>query len=635
MKVFIAHSFAKRDSELIRSFKEFIAPQVTHIETGEPAELKPISEKVIQRIKDSDLLVAVFSCEKPLYESAMNRILGNPSSYTFSSWVLHELSYAIALGKRFMILIEDEIKEFPNFHGDSEYVRFKRKNAEKSFQKILEMISSLKKESSKPSSISDSGTPEIPQTETKPDLENETKSDEDGRIPLDILSEIFDANSNSDVKKMNEILETKIKPKAKESDYVFWKSVVLRFSHALGVTSAFDELKSLSTQYPKDTEILRQIAIRYGELGAYDLEREQYEQISKLTDVTTEDGRKDLVGSHEDIADCLMKQGKKVEALNLLWEDFNNPIYKSFRAQTLRKLALLAKEAGNNVLFEILAEGALAIDPTNTSLRFKLAYSYAENGSEKLALLHYKILTDSSKHVSGLNNLGVQYDRLEMPIKSVESYQQAADNQETLAMANLAQKYLDKGFKTEADELIKNAHEIAAKGEKISENVGIAQQRVSKELDAEDKKEKEILSEAEKQRAYFAEFAMACMTNSEINGSTIVGQWTTPLGVIEINAKNNLLNFKTETQNPDPFDDGSNYQNVTRITEIDGTLLAKRVAKFGLKIKDFFKFEPHLKDKNFEKFDGTIFAFEKEDVLHVMRLTNSEQIFEEWTRSKT
>ena len=61
-----------------------------------------------------------------------------------------------------------------------------------------------------------------------------------------------------------------------------------------------------------------------------------------------------------------------------------------------------------------------------------------------------------------LNNLGVQYETLKMPGKCVESYYKSADHKETLAMANLAQKYLDQGFVNNAKELIDKANERAA-----------------------------------------------------------------------------------------------------------------------------------------------------------------------------
>jgi hypothetical protein len=58
------------------------------------------------------------------------------------------------------------------------------------------------------------------------------------------------------------------------------------------------------------------------------------------------------------------------------------------------------------------------------------------------------------KHAAALNNAGVQYELLGMRILSVSSYKQAVQLGETLAMSNLASRYMSGGFEEEAQDLL-------------------------------------------------------------------------------------------------------------------------------------------------------------------------------------
>jgi tetratricopeptide (TPR) repeat protein len=96
-------------------------------------------------------------------------------------------------------------------------------------------------------------------------------------------------------------------------------------------------------------------------------------------------------------------------------------------------------------------ERLLELEPADSANRFTLAYHYDEKlGANALSLYHYLLIPHEERHTSTWNNLGVVQDKLELSAKAVTSYQKAADLGETLAMSNLAYKYLREGFLAEA-----------------------------------------------------------------------------------------------------------------------------------------------------------------------------------------
>ena len=64
-----------------------------------------------------------------------------------------------------------------------------------------------------------------------------------------------------------------------------------------------------------------------------------------------------------------------------------------------------------------------------------LAYKHSEIGNNDLALQHYLRIPYGERHQTTWNNLGVSFDRFDMPGKSVSAYRKAAEAGETLITA--------------------------------------------------------------------------------------------------------------------------------------------------------------------------------------------------------
>jgi hypothetical protein len=130
------------------------------------------------------------------------------------------------------------------------------------------------------------------------------------------------------------------------------------------------------------------------------------------------------------------------------------------RASAIILLATLYADTNGKPSYRSFALRELAANlrPNDTTILFDLAYAYSEAGAEKMALLTYeRLVARDSKTGTGLNNMGVSAARLSLPFTSIEYYRKAEAQGEPLAMANLAWKFIEAGFASEASALIKKA----------------------------------------------------------------------------------------------------------------------------------------------------------------------------------
>lgn len=141
-------------------------------------------------------------------------------------------------------------------------------------------------------------------------------------------------------------------------------------------------------------------------------------------------------------------------------------------------------------------EKALKCDPENFWLRFDTAYRYSEmTDCDEKALYHYRILYDQKPDYSYTrNNLAIQYLRMDMPIKAVKNFKQAAEQGQSVAMGNIAIQLIEKGFIEEAQEWI----EKASKCEEVDAKVGRAIERIEDRLKEEQEEEEEIMKKFSK-----------------------------------------------------------------------------------------------------------------------------------------
>jgi len=118
-----------------------------------------------------------------------------------------------------------------------------------------------------------------------------------------------------------------------------------------------------------------------------------------------------------------------------------------------------------------------------------------------------------------LNNLGVQYQRLELPIRAVTAYRKAAEQNQTLAAANLAQLYSNAGFKQEAMRLLNEARQQ----EEVHPNVGYALTTIADKEKHETEAVETMMNAAREQQGFLSRFADAYfLTDTD---ASFAGTW--------------------------------------------------------------------------------------------------------------
>lgn len=128
-------------------------------------------------------------------------------------------------------------------------------------------------------------------------------------------------------------------------------------------------------------------------------------------------------------------------------------------------------------------ENALRCNPSNDTLRFALAYRYADTDLEELAMWHYELLiARSPTHPSARNNLGVVLTDLDMRFKAADFYRTAVEQGESLAASNMAWLMITAGCGAEAEEWLAKGRE----GDDVHPNIDRAAGRLADFREHED-----------------------------------------------------------------------------------------------------------------------------------------------------
>jgi len=324
---------------------------------------------------------------------------------------------------------------------------------------------------------------------------------------------------------MQEAEEAFAKTQELEEDPVIklrYKALYAFCRYGEGDTSALGELQQLTEQEDVAATAYQFLAQCYETAGDFKNAGDAYEVSAQHAD--SEQERADAVVQ---AAMCLFKDGKQQDAYTRVMHEISELSVPDALSALYEGLASLYEHAKERALRALALEKALEIKPNDIRLRFSAAYSYGDENLDPLALLHYKTLLRFAPDAAGsLNNIGVAYLRLDMPIRAIKSYQAAAAAAETLAAANLAQRFIRAGFKQEA----LHAIEEARQQEKVHPQVGAAMTEISEREEAEANTEALHLEAARDQQRFLLSFAEGYFTGV-VEAATFAGTWTFPDGV--------------------------------------------------------------------------------------------------------
>jgi len=244
------------------------------------------------------------------------------------------------------------------------------------------------------------------------------------------------------------------------------------------------------------------------------------------------------------LAKCYLKMGDTETGLKTLTSALQTVSDGEARSLLYRGIADVHETTGNTALRALALQKVLEFSPEDPKALFDAAYSQSAAKMSCLCATNYRTLLGfQPKHYSALNNLGVECDTLELPIKSVAFYKRAVEQGNSLAMSNLAYRYMNQGFETEAQSLL----DTARKSDEPHENVGTAMANLAQKKQNENEALEQITISGVKQQEFFWAYADAYFVPSRTT-APFAGEWIAQSGrVFVVVQEGCILSGKWET----------------------------------------------------------------------------------------
>ncbi len=558
IKAFVGHSFLREDKETTDNFKGYFDSLIKTMpfewDDAQEKEVKTLSEKVKKKMNGKNLFIGIFTRKHiEIEESKLIRhkffnkdkfnVMKTDCGWGVSDWIIQESGYAIGTGMKTLFLIERGAKELQGLHSDMEHIYFTRGKESDCFSELNEALGNF--------------LSEIKGKETKPKTEESTtKSKEVTAIEEKVNLEIVETEQEKSEEEYFSILyffllekdETKFestkqeilnKFRDNEEKIIDWQGKFLYLEGLLSKNNVLEQLKELVKKKPDNPRLHDYIASELEKYKDYGGAAVEY-----LNSAKYENNRNVQLLRIGSASEAYAKNKQKEEALDILLKEFREGLSNEEQYLIYLYLSNTAKVIKDDKLFVVFAEKALALNPSNDSLRFDLAYKYDDKlEKNEFALYHYKILVNSNLTSANLNNIGVSYSKLEMMGQAVNFYKKASKKDSSISMANLAQKLLDQGFIEEANDQLQAAMKIE---NYEKEDVGRALARIDSIIKQEQEKETKALESIEAEKQFKLEYADAFATPF-IMTEDIEGNWTTAHGELDLAVESgNLLKAEKE-----------------------------------------------------------------------------------------
>lgn len=505
-------------------------------------------------IDASDVFVGIFTRRYPVYEEATPRRTALPfrnrtpkvSRWVTPAWVLQESGYALkALDKRKMVLFRERGVELPSLQGDLEYIEFAADDFLPAFQKASEMINSLLAEAT--GIVVETVVHSAPRaTESEPEAPQDQR--EKPVTPPGLADYFFRMREALDAKERDQAKAAfeAFLPLAVEKNAdlrLFWEATYEELRYRAGQYEGFEHLKTMAKENPDRPEPFAAMGSCFYSFQEFEKSADYFQRAARLAQGD------DVIEHLISAAKALRKAKKTEEALQLLLGPSRVP---NSRVASLSKLqkelySLLKTNKDFSAAFA-LGEWILQESPGDRDFRFSLAYDYENEDFHDLSLFHYRILREKDPNQDVvLNNIGLSYSMLKLPILSVDSYLDAYKYGNTLAANNLAQKYLEGGFTSNATVLINEA----MKKENYEAQLPRTLAALDESRKTEESREESLLGEAEKHRRFLAAFGQGFLEKTP----TLNGKWKFSEAEIALSLANGILQGEAQVsvnKSPNP-----------------------------------------------------------------------------------
>lgn len=653
IKTFVGHSFDPEDESIITSFKKMFdslkKSMAFEWEDAEATQLKPLSKKVPLKMADKNLFIGIFTRKHIEFEPKKlitpcilnkGKYLARRSDcvYGTSYWITQESGYAIARGMVTLFLVEKGVRELNGLHADMEHIYFERGKESECFVKLNEALGQFLNENKGDTGNKGSNVPpkqpgrdiniavseniavkESAEAEEEKETKKHKKEKDDEYYFIEIyLALLHKEEAKFDALK-KEVFE---KYKTDETNTLEWQAKILSLESLLMQKDVLNDLREIQRKKPENSLVAYYVGEGY----------EKYRNFEKAICEYLKSAKQEVqIGTKfhriSAAAHAYVKNNQKDEAINILLNELRENLPEDDKRLIYGYLADVAKAMGNNELFTAFAEKALALNPSNNSLRFSLAHKYSNMDKDALALYHYNILSVNSPDSSNCNNLGVAYASLGMHSKAVEAYVKASELGATISRTNLAQKLLNEGFIDYANNQLKEA----MKSENFEkDNVGRALARIDSIREEENKKEKEALDSVAEERNFKRDYAEAYSISFAVS-DVLSGDWNSKHGKIEIHLEsgNILYGKKEETVEEKNLLLGmalsggsigkvSETRTVKFIRTLEGKVIKNRTFEYKLKIQRHPQYSTLLtQDLSITEFSGYGFINKEMNLIKV------------------
>lgn len=133
--VFLAYSYLEKDAVLAEMFKELLKDKGFQVIDGKADKLGSISKNIMDKIRGIKTFIVIMTKrDKKLNEK-----------YTTSSWLLDEKGAALALDKRVVMMVEEEVDErdIGGLQGDEQRFDFNRNNFDRVAGSVIRILDKI------------------------------------------------------------------------------------------------------------------------------------------------------------------------------------------------------------------------------------------------------------------------------------------------------------------------------------------------------------------------------------------------------------------------------------------------------------------------------------------------------------
>lgn len=358
------------------------------------------------------------------------------------------------------------------------------------------------------------------------------------------FSKMHEAFSNREYDKATEIFEEYYKNETdtnkKNENETFYLYFLYTYAGDKSALGRLQRLIETSENEKQKSNATIWLAICYKFSKNYDeAERLLTNSIEKTTD---EEEKTNYVIY---LAGVLKSNNQLGRAASLVESRLKNATSKNEKTELYKSISDIEKERGNEQISALAHEKVIELNPDDKEILFNGAYAQSQADLKYLCAYNYDTLISlSPDHSTALNNLGVAAMNIEVPTKAVEFYSKSVDKNNSLAMANLAQLYLNNGFLEDAKKIIK----IAQAQEEPHENVSHVVSAIHEKESNEKKKWDEALKKGNEYRNFIRNYTSAYFGEGT-KPAVFEGSWSlNNKAKVEIKVKKNQLSAEWQNE---------------------------------------------------------------------------------------